>query len=143
MLAVLGLLLVGSVAAYVVGRLQTAARIDQATGRADQAASAQQKEASKVQSAEAEVLRLESRRRLHLVLLAMDERNFGIAQQHLSEAGVLLGQADPSTDSELGKLGAAIRECRLVATEDLGVQRAKVLDWARRFDEVQPPIKAK
>ena len=138
--AVVLLLILG---AYVTGRLQTAAKIDDAESRADQAKDGQQQQASKAQSAEAVVLRLECRRRLHLALVAMDDRNFGIAQEHLSEAGALLGKAEAPADSEIGKLGAAIRGHQLVATEDVGAQRSKVLGWVRTFDEAVPPLKAK
>ena len=127
-------------AAYVAGRLQTAAKIEDAESRVERAQSGQQQQADETQSAQAVVMRLESRRRLHLALVAMEERNFGIAQQHLSAAGGLLAKAEPSTDSELGRLGAAIRKHKLVATEDVGAQRRKVLGWVRTFDELVPPL---
>jgi hypothetical protein len=140
-LALLGLALLGMVAAYVSGRIQAQARLSEARQQVARAVEQQKQGANQAQSAQASVLRLESRRRLHLALMAMEERNFGIAQQHLGAAGVLLGRSNPGQDSDLGKLGASIREARLVATEDLGTQRQRLLGWVQRFDRAVPPKK--
>lgn len=86
---------------------------------------------------------LEARRQLHLALLALDERNFGIAQRHLGEAGRLLSPADEtrfsSNGGELARLGQQIAAANLVAAADMGQQRAQLLDFVRRFDVLVPP----
>jgi hypothetical protein len=138
--AILGGVVIGALlASYVTGRLQTAARISEAEGQAAEAASATRAGAAEAQGLLARVGRLESRRRIHLALMALDDSNFGIAQGHLGEAGALLAKTEASADTDLGKLGTALRGVKLVPTADQGAQRKQILDYARRFDELVPP----
>jgi hypothetical protein len=131
-------------AAYGVGRMQTAGKIDEANKRALAAESASASAASSVRMQleieKAIVSRLEARRRLHQAVIALDERNFGTAQEHLAAAKTLLASAK-GTDPELAKLSADIDALKLVATEDVGEQRTKVLAIVKRLDELVPPAK--
>ncbi len=83
------------------------------------------------------IAQLEARRQLHLALLALDERNFGIAQQHLAQAGTLLSA--PGTPADVSTLGGQVKALTVVAAGDIGQQRAQLLDLARRFDVLVPP----
>ncbi len=83
------------------------------------------------------VLKLEARRRLHLALLAIEERNFGIAEQELSAAAELLKQS-AGDNAELGKLASEIAAQRVPASQDLAAPRSQVLGFARRLDQLLP-----
>ena len=127
--------------AYGVGRLQGAANTRAADERAQGEVDKREQTEGALASEKARVQRLEARRRLHLALLALDDRNFGIAQEHVTAAGKLLTASAPEKDSELSKLASEITSEKLVATEDLGVQRGRLVGWARRMDAAMPPLK--
>ena len=120
--------------AYGAGRLQTASAISSAEERASQ--SAQGQSAAEAQLREVQG-RLEARRRLHLALIQLEERNFGIAEQHLTAAAALLAKSKP--DGELEQLRAAIAGARLKASDDVAAQRTKIAGWISRFDVLVPP----
>ncbi|MGZ3451660.1 MAG: hypothetical protein ACXVEF_18760 [Polyangiales bacterium] len=128
--------------AYGVGRMQTAGKIEDANKRASAAESASAAAASSVrvqlEIEKATVARLEARRRLHQALMALDDRNFGTAQEHLAAAKSWLSGAK-GADPELTKLSTDIDALKLVATEDVGEQRTKVLAIVKRLDELVPP----
>lgn len=128
-------------AAYGVGRMQGTQTAKQAEKRAEEAAAERQQTKETLAGEQARVERLEARRRIHLALLALDDRNFGIAQEHVSAAAKLLEKSAPQADSELAKLATELSTEKLVATEDVGVQRRKLIGWARRLDEAMPPLK--
>ena len=115
-------------ASYVTGRIQTASRLDQAEKEATQ---------RNVDVAEQKrlLLRYEARRRLHLVLIALEAQNFGIAKEHQAAAARLLLQSQPEHDSELFKLQAAMTKYQLVAREDLSKERQIVFEWVKRLDQ--------
>lgn len=122
-------------AAYVAGRLQTSSMIDAAekeTATAEQNATKQQAQASQLSQL---LLRYEARRQLHLVLIALEERNFGIAKEHQSTAATLLQESAPPPGSELAKLQEAMLKYQLVAREDLSAERAVIQTWAKRLDQ--------
>ena len=122
-------------AAYVAGRLQTSSLIDAAqseTATAEQKVTKQQAEASQLNQL---LLRYEARRQLHLVLIALEERNFGIAKEHQSTAATLLQESAPAPGSELAKLHEAMQKYQLVAREDLSAERAAIQTWAKRLDQ--------
>ncbi|HLV65702.1 MAG TPA: hypothetical protein VKY73_07805 [Polyangiaceae bacterium] len=118
--------------AYVFGRVQAQSEIDSAKQQT-QAAEARAENERKISAGlRRDMARLEARRQLHLALLALDERNFGTAQQHL-RAGAKLLSEDGS--APLGEIGKRIAEKQLVATEDVGDQRAQILAAIRTLDE--------
>jgi len=119
-------------AAYGTGRLQTAHLVRQAESRATEADRS-------ARELRAKILRFDARRHVHLALLALDERNFGIAQSELARAGKLLKDSEPPAGSDLDKLATSLLNHRLVATEDLGTQHHKILKWVRVFDGALPP----
>lgn len=126
-------------AAYGVGRLQTSKRIDAAEQRTEEAVSARQAETQSREREHTAVLELEARRRLGLCLIALDERNFGDAQAHLDAAAALLEKAGPTQQSLLAQLERKIAGFKLIATDNLGPQRQRVLGWLKSFDEIRPP----
>jgi hypothetical protein len=69
-------------------------------------------------------------------LVALDARNFGIAQQRLKEAGQKL--AATRVTGALLELGKELDTYRLLATEDLGSQRQKLLELIAAFDQTYP-----
>lgn len=131
-------------AAYGVGRLQGNAKIDAAESRAAAAGSAS---ASAVTNANVlvdiergKVARLEARRRLHLAIVALDDKNFGIADDHLAAARGHLAAAK-GKDPELQKLGTEIDGYKIPTADDVAEPRKKILEWCKRLDELMPPAK--
>jgi hypothetical protein len=88
-----------------------------------------------MRAGESKVAKLEARRRLHLAIVAVDDRNFGIAQRELEEAAKALAASHPAAGSEIEKLKTQLSSAKLVATEDLGVQRLRILAWANALDK--------
>jgi len=129
-------------AAYGVGRFQGASKVQEADARASAAASASASAVSSTRVAldveRGKVARLEGRRRLHLAMVAMEDRNFGIAEEHLVVARKQLGGA-AGGDPELAKIASELEALKIVATDDIGEQRKKLLDYCRRIDNVLPP----
>jgi hypothetical protein len=120
--------------AYGAGRLQTSSAIDAAEENASKASEARTAAEAKLLAVES---RLEARRRLHLALLQLEERNFGTAEQHLSAAAALLAKSKP--EGELEQLRAALASARLKASDDVAAQRSKIAGWISRFDALVPP----
>lgn len=120
--------------AYGAGRLQTASAVSSAEEQASQAQ--QGRSAAEAQLAQVQA-RLEARRRLHLALLQLEERNFGTAEQHLTAAAALLGKSKP--EGELEQLRVAVAGARLKASDDVAAQRSKIAGWITRFDVLVPP----
>lgn len=137
-----GVALVCAGAAYGVGRFQGAAKVEEADKRAAAAASASASAATAARVAvdveRGKVARLEARRRLHLALIAIEERNFGIAEEQLKAARKELASA-PGGDNELAKLSTEVDGYKVVATDDIGEQRKKLLDWCKRLDATLGP----
>ncbi len=127
--------------AYTVGRVQTASHVTEAKHQVEQIDKSQKQTKGQLDSEKSLVDQLEARRRLHLALLAMDQRNFGIADQHMRAAAKLLGESQPAAGSDLSKLQQKVQSFKLVATEDLAGQRQKILDMVHSFDELVPPAK--
>lgn len=125
-------------AAYGVGRLQTAQKIDAAEKQTEQVRQAELAAQRALLEERNATKKLEARRQLSLALVALDRRNFGIAQEELAEAARLLAG---HSSGELEAVRAGIAATRLVATEDLETQRGKILDFVRRFDGAVPEIK--
>ena len=142
--AVGGGVLVAVLVAYGVGRIQGCSQVQQAEEKAQEAESAKQSATSKLENqleqTRRRVVLLEGRRYLHLALLAMDKRNFGIAQNHLQNASKLLDKG-AEEGSEQAKLQDRIEKLTLVATEDFAAQRQKVLDVIEALDTLVPPAK--
>jgi len=141
MLILGGLGVLALVVAYTVGRVQTASHITEAKQKVEQIDKSQKQTKGQLDSEKAIVKQLEARRRLHMALLALDQRNFGIADQHMHAAAKLLGESQPAAGSDLAKLQQKIQSFKLVATEDLAGQRQKILDMAHSFDDLVPPAK--
>ena len=122
-------------AAYVAGRVQTSSLIDTAEKQAETAE--QKVETQKAEAGQLNqlLLRYEARRQMHLVLIALEERNFGIAKEHLAAATASLQKSAPVPASELAKLVEAMSKYQLVAREDLSTERAVVQGWSKRLDQ--------
>lgn len=136
--------LVGIGAAYGVGRYQGNVLVKDAEARAAAAASGSTSAVALASvSADIErgkVARLEARRRLHLAMIALDEKNFGIANDHVAAARAHLLAAEGS-DNELGKLAGELEQMKIVAADDVTEPRNKLLAWIKRIDELMPPAK--
>lgn len=131
--------------AYGVGRFQGGGKIAEAEERASAAAAAS---ASAVAGSRVvadiergKVARLEARRRLHLAMIALEDRNFGIAQEHVGAANAFLSSAK-GADPEVQKLATDLGAFKIVATEDVGDQRKALLSFCKRLDDAMPPPKA-
>ena len=135
----LGVVVVCAGISYGLGRAHMAKQVEAAETKVQSSEQKAQARSNDVKAEQATVQRLEARRQMHLMLLAIDERNFGIARRHQQAATQLLEGSQPPANSELAKLGRDIAAFRLVATEDLGGVRATVLSWVRQFDQALPP----
>ena len=131
-------MVLGSV--YLGGWIHGSSKVSQVEEQATQAQDKQRVLETGLQGERRSVLQLEARRRLHLVLLAMDQRNFGIAEKHLEAAGKLLTKPEAQLSGDLEKLAEVIAGAKLVAQEDLSDQRKKILGWVERFDKAAPPL---
>ena len=138
-LILVGVVLVAVGISYLGGRLQIAAKVEEAEARAGQLSAKVGLQQAQVSKEQALVQRLEARRQMHLMLLSLDARNFGIAKQHQADAASLLSASKPEPESELLKLSRDVQAFQLVATEDLAAQRSSVLAWVKRFDQALPP----
>lgn len=129
-LIVLMVMVIAVFAAYVTGRLQGSAGTKAAEQRAASAEQAQSKLAERISL-------LEARRRLHLAEVALDQRNFGIAESQVTAAAELLAKS--KADGGLAELRASIAQSKLRASEDVGAERKKVEGWISKIDELVPP----
>ena len=85
---------------------------------------------------ERQVAQLEARRQLHLSLLALDDRNFGIAQRHLGTAGDLLARAEG--DAEAAALATQIKGINIAVAGDFSAQRDQILALIKQLDGLLP-----
>jgi hypothetical protein len=137
-LLVVGLIAVAAATGYAAGRLQTADLIRQAESRYQELDRKRQTAQEELRSEQQKVQRLDARRHLHLAILAVEERNFGIAQNELELSNKLLSQSGPAQNDALAKVAAQMQGQKLIATEDLSVQRQKLLAWVRALDAALP-----
>jgi hypothetical protein len=127
-------LVVGMALAYGVGRFQTASLTRDAEAHSQQLEQKRQRIGAELQAEQRKVQRLQALRHLHMAILALEERNFGIAQNELGTATQLLEQSQPDANEPAGKLAVQVRGQKLIATEDLSAQRQKLLAWAKALD---------
>lgn len=134
-----GALVVALGGAYVGGRLQSQARIDELNQNLVTA----QSQLSELRGKESLQLQqlgeLEARRQIHLGILAFDKNNFGIAQDHLRQAASLLESPASQPDDALRALAGALRALELSPAVDLASQRAALVQLASKFDALRPP----
>ncbi len=123
-------------AAYGTGRYQGKLTTDAAEKQASEREAEKKRATVEFDAQRDRAIRLEARRRLHLALLALEERNFGLAEGHLAKASALLGRA--KGDAALERLAGEIGGTKLGATDDLGATRKKLLDWVQAFDAAMP-----
>ena len=126
-------------AAFGGGWLQGQARIDE-LGRDLGAVRTELEELRGKETLQLQQLgELEARRQIHLGILAFDKNNFGIAQDHLRKAALLLEAPANRPNAELLDLVAALRTLELSPTLDLAPQRAALVQLATKFDGLLPP----
>ncbi|HEY6728708.1 MAG TPA: hypothetical protein VI197_32075 [Polyangiaceae bacterium] len=130
-----GVMILAAGASYVAGRVQTSSLIDAAEKETAAAEQKVTKESAKLSEQNRLLQRFEARRQLHLVLIALEERNFGIAKEHQTTAAALLQASEPTVGSELAKLYETMQKYQLVAREDLSAERAVIQTWAKRLDQ--------
>jgi F0F1-type ATP synthase membrane subunit c/vacuolar-type H+-ATPase subunit K len=123
--------------AYGAGRLQGKLATDAADRRTEEANQQRQRASGEFDAQRDRALRLEARRRLHLALIAVEDRNFGIAQSHLDKAATLLGRS--RGNAKLDSLTGELEKDKLGATDDVGAIRQRLLGYVREFDEALPP----
>lgn len=132
--------LLGALAAsYTVGRVEAAAKTE-AVRAAAREVSEKQDEAvatlrARLRAQSTRVTLLEARRRLHLSLIALGQRNFGIARDELRKAARLLAGTKGAASESLKALSQDLESYETVVTENLGDQRADLIAFAARLDE--------
>jgi hypothetical protein len=129
--------------AYGVGRLQGAMHVADIEGKAAEATHKSEARAraleTELAASRAKLMRLEASRQLYLSLVALDQRNFGIAQEHLHKASKLLVQSGPPPGAALAQIAKGMADDNLVATENISGQRDQLLCWATEIDALAPP----
>jgi hypothetical protein len=129
--------------AFGAGAWHGSIKLDQQKTHYETALENAQQEAGKLQaelSAErAKLGQLEARRRLHLALAALEQKNFGIAQTELERAAAFLDRSRPDAGTPVSKLQAQIKGYKIIASEDVSKEREMIQGWLRRFDELLPP----
>ena len=134
-----GAIVAGLGAAYGGGRLQGHAAVGESEERVGKAEAEAQSIKRDLDAAKAKATQLDARRHLHLALMSMEQRNFGIAQEHVTNAGALLQSTSP--EGELKKLADEIRAFKLTASEDQSKERQALLGFAEKLDKILPPAK--
>lgn len=133
-----GVALAGAGAAYGFGRYQGVREVREVEARASASASAASNASVMTEIERGKVARLEARRRLHLAIIALEDKNFGIAQDHVNAARGHLASAKGS-DNELQKLTGELEAYKVPAAEDISEPRKKLLEWCKRLDNAMPP----
>ncbi len=123
-------------AAYGTGRYQGVVTTEAADQRAHTKDEERGRATREFDAQRDRAIRLEARRRLHLALLALEDRNFGTAETHVGKAKAFLERA--KGDPGLDKLAQDLANTKLVATDDLGASRQKLLDLVKAFDAALP-----
>lgn len=96
---------------------------------------------SELRAARARVGVLLSYRQVHLAALALEERNFGIAKQHVQQAGEKLRSISPDETGEaqaktVSEVAEALNKWEPDVTQDVGTLRGGLLALAERLDRV-------
>jgi hypothetical protein len=141
-----GLFLLCVASAYGYGRWQGSRVVAGVQAQADAARDSATLRASQGRSEaaglESLVNMLQARRQLDLALAALDERNFGSAQDQLHFAGNnLTNVPNPPAGANpavLSRLAQELQQARLVVAEDLAQQRGRILGWIRELDGQLP-----
>jgi hypothetical protein len=133
------LVVAGLGGAYAGGRIQGCSEVREAEGRVGEREQETKSAKSDLETERAKVLRLEARRHLHLTLVGMEERNFGIAQEHLKQAGQLLEASTPEGD--LKTLASEVTAFKLTASEDQSKERETVFGFVKKLDQLMPPLR--
>lgn len=98
------------------------------------AQSSQMQLSKQLESEKRHCLALEARRSLDQAVVALDARNFGIAEKQVQKAShwLVAAHAEP----RLAELAKTLETFHLVATEDLGPQRKQLADWVVLVDQL-------
>ena len=80
-------------------------------------------------------------RQIHLAVLALEERNFGIAKEHVQQAGEKLrsisaDQSAPDHAQKVSEVAKALDTWEPDVTQDVGTLRSGLLAHAERLDPV-------
>lgn len=125
-------------ACYLVGYLHGmsgVAELRAQLGEVQKVAQSSQMQLSKqLESEKQHCLTLEARRSLDQAVVALDARNFGIAEKQVQKASHWLVAAH--AEARLAELAKTLETFHLVATEDLGPQRKQLADWVVLIDQM-------
>jgi hypothetical protein len=122
---------VGYGVAYTQGRSRLAAveaeALAASTARAEAARAAQ----AKADETGGRIQALEARRELHRAVMALDDRNFGIARDALSRARSGLRTVK---DTEIEPIAGRVQAFEMNVSDDVGAQRSMLIDIMRALD---------
>ena len=127
----IGVALVGL--AYGVGRFQGALALSGVDERNAEHRKAWQ---ASLAACEADRALLAARRSLALVALALDRRNFGVAENHRRDALLAFEQPSLSGLAEAAKLAATVRALNLAVDPDPGAKREQVIAVSEALDRL-------
>lgn len=133
-LAAGALALLGS--CYVLGYLRGHGELSAVELQNQKLSQAKVDDAKQLETERARSQMLEGRRCLDQAVMALDYRNFGTAQERLKQAGQRIVGA--RAEGRLLAIGKELDTYRLVATEDLGNQRQKLVSYLTEFDQLYP-----
>jgi len=136
-IAIVGGVLASLATSYGVGRFQGHSETQSAEQRTQEAQKQKERATGEFDAQRDRAIRLEARRRLHLALMALDDRNYGIAGGHVERAATMLERAKglPALDA----LATDLRGTKLAPSGEPSASREKVTVLIRRFDEALPP----
>lgn len=123
---------------FAVGYFRGREELSTVTAKLDQVTKSREAARKDVEAQHIRVQRLEARRYIDQALAALDARNFGIAQQRLTEAEKALTKTHVA--GKLLEVSKSLESFRVVATEDLGKQRQKLLELVSTFDQAYPAL---
>ncbi len=76
-----------------------------------------------------------SRRGMHQALVALEQRNFGLAQDRARQAGEQLASLGEDW-AAFSEIAQQLSDFRPTVSDDISEQRTQLLDRVRRFDEL-------
>lgn len=122
-------MILGGAVGYLIGMLAGKADVEEARRQFEQ-------QRSEVQHSSVQIVRRErlltARHSMHRSLMALEQRNFGIAEQLAREAGTLL--VEVGAGEGYPELALALQSFRPRVSEEISAQRTGLLDLIVRFD---------
>lgn len=130
-------MLTGLFAAYGIGRYEAGLERERVEQAAEERAAGQQRQTQALKTElgaeRSQALRLKALASLYQATLSLGKKNFGLAETQLKSAADQLEESAPETGSEQDALVIAIRDAKIVVTDDVSDQRRQLDELGRRL----------